>query len=537
MGVHRGGTSLVANCLHELGVYLGEPHEMVAPGGDNPDGFYEHEAIVGLQEALLTRLAVPWYTVPILSDGFFASAAVCDFQAKLERLLKRTFGGHELWGWKDPRTTLLWPAWLPVLERLETDVVAIIALRHPAEVVASLQRRNGFSRDLACSIWCLHMLEAFRRTADRRRAVVAFDDLFIDPARALKSACRRVGILWPGDEEATSLLGNVVNPALRHTKGRNQDIGPGPLGEFTVSLYESLSRAASDGEILQSEQFHAQVEARFAEFRELAGAFRQAPIGSYGLQIYPRKLGEFDEQSSRWADVPYSSDYSAVTLRVPPSPDGVYRLDPTNEPAKIDIDMIDAWAVTPAGERRRVGHWINYSEADGMAAGPHTLVSGLAGMHFIAPTADPSVVLRTNHQGEIAEGDEVEFVISIKAWPLSEEIASVLRDIPSLLKLSLEMGSFERDIRHITFDLFSQLAADHAAVTALFRSTVDERRDVMEFWTARSADVDVRLQNALSDLTAKVEHVSNVAERTMTLVELLPTRRFARFLRRLVGGR
>ena len=54
LGMHRSGTSLLGGILQRLGVEL--PGETIVGDRHNPEGYFEWEAVVALQERLLIDL-------------------------------------------------------------------------------------------------------------------------------------------------------------------------------------------------------------------------------------------------------------------------------------------------------------------------------------------------------------------------------------------------------------------------------------------------------------------------------------------------
>src|SRR5919197_2381254 len=51
VGMHRSGTSLVAQVLAKAGLYLGRTDDLIPAGPDNPDGYWEHAGFHGLNES------------------------------------------------------------------------------------------------------------------------------------------------------------------------------------------------------------------------------------------------------------------------------------------------------------------------------------------------------------------------------------------------------------------------------------------------------------------------------------------------------
>ena len=64
LGMHRSGTSMVAEALASAGVYVGEPQDLLLGKEDNPHGFWEREDVVALDDAILADAGAAWYRPP-----------------------------------------------------------------------------------------------------------------------------------------------------------------------------------------------------------------------------------------------------------------------------------------------------------------------------------------------------------------------------------------------------------------------------------------------------------------------------------------
>jgi len=138
-GMHRSGTSMVANLLHLSGLYLGEEAELIPPDPTNPLGHWESLRFVEINNQILRSLGGRWYLPPSVSEGWTMSEELTHLRERAELLVKE-FCGHEHWGWKDPRSSLTLPFWTGLLPELKV----VICLRNPLEVVLSLRRRPVF---------------------------------------------------------------------------------------------------------------------------------------------------------------------------------------------------------------------------------------------------------------------------------------------------------------------------------------------------------------------------------------------------------
>jgi len=134
LGMHRSATSLVAKGLHHE-IDMG-PDLWVGENPTQPHGHYESRSFVSMNDRILKLAGGHWQRPPpeqhILAVGE-------DIRDEIKELVEAAGKGKEIWGWKDPRTTLTIKCYLPFLENPHFVPV----FRDPKEVVKSLVRRNG----------------------------------------------------------------------------------------------------------------------------------------------------------------------------------------------------------------------------------------------------------------------------------------------------------------------------------------------------------------------------------------------------------
>lgn len=133
LGMHRSGTSLVANILHELGVFLGEKLDGANPW--NEWGQWEDHDFVSMNHHILKVSDTNWATPPpkeiITASADMVVADILDLVGwKQGRDLP-------LWGWKDPRTCLMAHIYHPML----INPYYIQVTRKTGDVIKSLMRR------------------------------------------------------------------------------------------------------------------------------------------------------------------------------------------------------------------------------------------------------------------------------------------------------------------------------------------------------------------------------------------------------------
>lgn len=238
VGMHRAGTSLVAKMLSELGLDLGNAEDFVPANHHNPEGYWENEWLIGANEALLSDLGMAWDRTQALPIGWREMPRTRFHLANLTSVLQRVFPDSARWGWKDPRTTLLIPAYNDVLGQLGIDPTFVICVRHPISVAQSLVRRDGTTEGEALGLWLLYTLTALKETAGNRRVLVVYEDALADPVAALRPICRS----WDATPEQWEAAVRAARPDLNHgAKPEFRDFHP-PLVERTWDLVRGMSQ-------------------------------------------------------------------------------------------------------------------------------------------------------------------------------------------------------------------------------------------------------------------------------------------------------
>ena len=151
--------------LQRLGVEL--PGKTIAGDQHNPEGYFEWDAVVDLQERLLIDLQRWWPapegTLP-LPEGWLQQPATRQAYSQLRALISEVMDQqHGLWAIKDPRCSRLLPLWVELCREMAIPLRLLLAVRNPAEVVTSLVQRDGPLVGMeplrAQQLWWRHNLE------------------------------------------------------------------------------------------------------------------------------------------------------------------------------------------------------------------------------------------------------------------------------------------------------------------------------------------------------------------------------------------
>jgi len=124
LGMHKSGTTLVSQILHNSGINMGDDIDTEA--SYDQGNKYERASVLALNKDILG-----------LSDNRIIDLEAPDTlqltedqRARMQAIIQRCNGAYVDWGFKDPRTALLYPLWASELP--EHRIIAVY--RSPSEL-------------------------------------------------------------------------------------------------------------------------------------------------------------------------------------------------------------------------------------------------------------------------------------------------------------------------------------------------------------------------------------------------------------------
>src|SRR6476619_4529617 len=226
---------MVTRLLHACGLYLGPKDALMPPQADNPDGFWEHLGFVAFNDELLEALG-GGRDLPPKSNENLSHERLDPLRMKA-RLLIEGFHSAQMWGWKDPRSSLTLPFWEDLLPGLKT----LIIVRNPLEVAYSMRKRNGTSYAFGLRLWEIYNRRLIEAAGNQDRLVTHYDLFFDNAEKELHRIANFVGLPDAKIHSAAEL----VATKRRHTHfAIDQLIDAGVSGEV-VELYRALIAQAS----------------------------------------------------------------------------------------------------------------------------------------------------------------------------------------------------------------------------------------------------------------------------------------------------
>jgi hypothetical protein len=242
LGINRSGTSALTRVLSLCGGAL--PAKLLGAMPDNPLGHWEPRKANVLNEAILRRLGSSAFdpALHLQEEGAIKPEGKA---ARIEeiRAFLSTLPAAPLVVVKDPRFTLLSGMWFEAASLAGFDVVTVIAVRHPQEVIESIAVRSGASSELSSALWLKYNLLAERDTRDVPRVFVHYDNLLDDWRREVKRISAALAVdLNTGNEGA---IEEFLKQDLRHQ--RHSGSVTEPFGtDWINTVYDALCAVARD---------------------------------------------------------------------------------------------------------------------------------------------------------------------------------------------------------------------------------------------------------------------------------------------------
>jgi hypothetical protein len=184
---------------------------------ENPAGYWESDVIFRIHTRLLIALDSEWDSLAPLPASWWLSPTAERFEDELVGAVGDEFGTAPLFVLKDPRMCRLLPLWTRVFNRIGARPGYVLLTRNPVEVAASLQARDGFTREASFLLWLRYLLEAELGTQGARRTFLTFATLLEDWPEAVRQIAADLAIVWPRPPETCQAeITEFLAADLRH---------------------------------------------------------------------------------------------------------------------------------------------------------------------------------------------------------------------------------------------------------------------------------------------------------------------------------
>jgi hypothetical protein len=237
--MHRSGTSAITRSISFLGITLGRWSDLWLELPGNPTGYWESSSLTQFNERLLRSVGSAWWCPPRLRDilSLTAEEGLRNEGAHLFRSVHSV----QPWIWKDPRICVTLPFWR---QAIPDHPVAVLVLRNPLEIAASLQSRDGLPVRWTLAVWERYLRHALWSLDGLPVLVTEYSALLADPERWCAGArdfLQEQGLPLQG--AGTQLVERFVRSDLRHSGYSDEDVAEAPnVMREQGSLWTSVRR-------------------------------------------------------------------------------------------------------------------------------------------------------------------------------------------------------------------------------------------------------------------------------------------------------
>jgi hypothetical protein len=190
----------------------------------------------------------------------------------MSEFLLRYFGGHERWGWKDPRTSLLIPFIECAFETVGAKPLYWMPIRHPSEVAEGLRQRQGLPLTEGVGYWIHYTLSVLVDADPGRLEVVNFRDFVAEPRKAIEPILRARGLTDPTEAQWRKVR-QAVDPRLDRTRGSSAE-----LPALATRVWDFVASLAAGADLFPGSPKRASLDELAHEWREWSDLTRLSAV-------------------------------------------------------------------------------------------------------------------------------------------------------------------------------------------------------------------------------------------------------------------
>lgn len=248
-GMHRSGTSLVAELFRMAGVSMGD--RLLPADNQNPRGYFEDTDFLALHREMVSAACSQddegWHDWGWTATETLHAEAWDRYEARARKLAEDRAAVHPVWGWKEPRTSLLLDFWHGILP----NAVYVFVVREPWAVADSVRKLPAEifnkSPDIAPRIWSFYnrRLLDFAHAHPDRCVFLPVNSLSKAPHKTLDRITSKFGLAFLSHDRTDCSA--VVHSAMSRATSYEKDAQKKFAQEFPFAddLWKQLLDAAA----------------------------------------------------------------------------------------------------------------------------------------------------------------------------------------------------------------------------------------------------------------------------------------------------
>lgn len=246
LGMHRSGSSALAHLLNVLGAKL--PEQVMGPGYGNPLGHWEPIRLMEINDEILTAIGRRWADPRPIPQTWFRSKEAYTFHERIAAEIAFGYGTASLLLIKEPRICRLAPLYFDVLDALGIKPRVILPIRHPGEVIRSIEERDKIDPRTIELLWLRSLLEAEEASRSCVRVWTSFERLLDNREQTAQQIADGLGVIWPNNlAKMRDQAKEVVRSRHRHHQ-ITDGCPSAPLTSLTSSAWQAAQYALNGDE-------------------------------------------------------------------------------------------------------------------------------------------------------------------------------------------------------------------------------------------------------------------------------------------------
>ncbi|MFQ5493119.1 MAG: sulfotransferase family protein [Candidatus Dojkabacteria bacterium] len=240
VGMHRSGTSMLANMLHELGVYFGEREDLYEANAGNVFGHFENKGAIKLDYKIFRMYGGTWIKPPKLRKDWHKMKKIEYQRNDAQTFLMDLSRKHDLVGLKIPNLSYTYPFWKYAADLLKLESKPILIYRNPLEVAGSLSKRNNMGTRLALKYWEMYNASALETLQGSGYLLLRYEDIVNDPQPALAKIINYLNLKLSDKELLRAKL--AVFPEVRHNTIDDKELfGSDEVAEEVKAMLQKIN--------------------------------------------------------------------------------------------------------------------------------------------------------------------------------------------------------------------------------------------------------------------------------------------------------
>jgi hypothetical protein len=257
LGCYGSGLTPLTGVLRLLGV------DLPTDGGSS--------ALAKIYDDIGYAGCIGWNDYHAVAKALQSASATQHLKERALDALGINFAASKLFVLHDPRICRSLPFWRAVVAAFGARALAVLMVRHPLDVMASLRRHYGCAALTSYLIWLRYMLDAENASRDLPRAIVTYDGMLTDWSSTISSLQTGLGVRWPRQSPAVDLEIEhfLEEPTRRHEADQTEFAIEAK--DWLLEAYDALAQLSSDPQRTEShvrlDRIRSELNRAFAIFR------------------------------------------------------------------------------------------------------------------------------------------------------------------------------------------------------------------------------------------------------------------------------